>query len=201
MSETYLEDAGVQLMLAYQAGDEGAFDRLVGDYSPQVFALVTRFLGMHPGREDMVQEAFLRVVRARDRYQPTARFSTFLYRIVFNLCVNETQRAGAKETRSIDEPISRSGDDGSRYEYQDEGAEEPSTEMERDDVVRQVRDAIASLPDNQRMALILAKYHEMPYVEIAAVMESTEKAIKSLIHRGREKLRATLAALIEEEMA
>lgn len=201
MSDRYRDDPGVQLMLSYQAGDEEAFDRLVESYSAQVYALVTRFIGAQSSREDIVQEVFLRVIRARERYQPTARFSTWLYRIVFNMCVNETQRAGSREVMSIDEPAGRSKEDAGRLEFEDVRLGGPTAELEREDVVREVRTAIANLPEAQRMALILAKYHEMPYAEIALVMDSTEKAIKSLIHRGRERLRTLLAPLLSEELA
>jgi RNA polymerase sigma-70 factor (ECF subfamily) len=201
MTMSYREDSGVRLMLAYQEGDESAFDRLVEEYSGRVFALVTRFMGNHPGREDLVQDVFLRVVRARERYQPTASFSTYLYRIVFNLCVNETQRGGGRNMVSIDASMPGGDENGKRPDFEDVKLDGPSQELEREDVVRMVREAIASLPEGQRMALILAKYHEMPYVEIAQVMDSTEKAIKSLIHRGRERLRTILAPLLEEEIA
>src|SRR4029077_8986277 len=100
----FADDPGVRWMLAYQAGDEGAFDRLVETYSPQVFALLTRFLGARSNREDMVQEVFLRVIRARERYQPAARFSTWLYRIAFNLSVNETQRGARNESQPMATP-------------------------------------------------------------------------------------------------
>ncbi len=201
MATNYSEDPGVVLMLAYQGGDESSFDQLVEMYSPRVFALVTRFMGNHAGREDLVQDVFMRLIRARDRYQPTACFSTYLYRIAFNLCVNETQRVSSRRVVSIDAPALTSKDEKSGFEFEDEDLEGPSEGMEREDVVRRVREAIASLPEGQRMALILAKYHEMPYTEIAAVMDSTEKAIKSLIHRGRERLREILAPLLEEETA
>lgn len=200
MTMSYRDDPGVALMLAYQAGDETAFDRLVEQYSGRVYALVTRFMGSSSSREDLVQDVFLRVVRARERYEPSASFSTYLYRIAFNLCVNETQRAGSRQGLSIDARMGND-DDSTSFDFEDEKLEGPTEGMERDDVVRQVRQAIASLPEGQRMALILAKYHEMPYVEIAKVMDSTEKAIKSLIHRGRERLRAILAPLLEEEIA
>jgi RNA polymerase sigma-70 factor (ECF subfamily) len=180
-------------MLAWRAGDEAAFDRLVELYSGQVHALLTRFLGRRATREDLVQEVFLRVVRARDRYQPTARFSTWLYRIVFNLAVNETQRGGGQEALSLDQPF---GEGGSFAELEPGGEAEPSEGLERDDVVQAVRSAIAGLPEKQRMALILAKYHDTPYVEIAAVLGSSEKAIKSLVHRARESLRETLAPFL-----
>ncbi len=192
------EDPGVVMMLAYQAGDEAAFERLVERYSPMVYALLYRFLGTRPGREDLVQEVFLRVVKARERYQPTARLSTWLYRIIFNLAVNETQRVD-RTTASLDKPLG-SGDDGefTLGHLAESSVEAPSAALERDDIVQAVRAAIAALPDNQRMALVLAKYHDQPYSEIAKVLGSSEKAIKSLVHRAREALRERLAPLLAQ---
>jgi len=198
--ETFDEDSGVQLMLAYQRGDEGAFDRIVETYSPQVYALLTRFLGPRHGREDMVQEVFLRVIRARERYEPTARFSTWLYRIVFNLSVNETQRAGGKELRLSDSNTGSEGrTDDLMSDWRDDRVEDPSQRMIQNDVVHAVRAAIARLPEQQRMALVLAKYHELPYAEIATVLGSSEKAVKSLVHRARENLREVLAPYLQGE--
>lgn len=197
MTNDYTTDPGVQLMLAWQAGDEAAFSRLVEDYSGLVFSLLTRFLGRKPGREDLVQEVFLRVIRARDRYEPTARFSTWLYRIVFNLAVNETQRVAHKNTVSLDTPVG--GEDSTTLLDLHEGDEDdPAQDLERADVVVAVRRAIAELPEKQRAALILAKYHDVPYVEIGEILGSSEKAIKSLIHRARETLRESLAPFLLE---
>ena len=185
-------------MLAYQEGSEAAFDRLVETYSPQVFALLTRFLGAVPEREDLVQEVFLRVIRARDRYRPGARFSTYLYRIAFNLALNQTERQrGPRRTDSTRAP---NGPKPAPEEI-DPSWEEPSRALERDDVVRAVRAAIAALPENQRMALILARYEDMPHAEIARVLRTSEKAVKSLVHRARENLRAHLAPFLESELA
>ena len=197
-------DPGVRLMLAYQAGDEGAFDRLVETHSGSAYALLTRFMGPVAEREDLLQEAFLRVVRARDRYRPTARFSTWLYRILFNLCVNERERRGGRHERALSETgaLSDAEKDGGRsLDPADEDAPEPWAELERRDVVAEVRRAIDALPDRQRMALVLAKYEELPYAEIAHVLDSSEKAIKSMIHRARENLRESLAAFLVEEEA
>jgi len=188
-------------MLAWQGGDEGAFDRLVEGYSGRVYSLLTRFLGRHPGREDLVQETFLRVVRARDRYVPSALFTTWLYRIVYNLAVNETQRRAGRTPLSIDQPLGTDGDEGTAPDFVDDTAVDPSDGLARDDVVQAVRAAIAALPENQRMALVLAKYEELSYLEIATILESSEKAIKSLIHRARETLRTRLASFLEEEPA
>ena len=198
IGSAYSSDPGVQLMLAWQGGDEEAFERLVEEYSPRVYALLTRFLGRRSVREDMVQEVFLRVVRARDRYEPSARFITWLYRIVFNLSVNETERASRRRRLSLDQP---SADEGSgRIEVEDTRDPDPTAGMQSDDVIRAVRSAIAALPENQRMAIVLAKFDDLPYVEIAKVLNSSEKAIKSLIHRARETLRTELAPFLEEDL-
>ena len=192
----YSSDPGVALMLAYQGGEEEAFDQLVERYSSMVWSLLTRFLGQKETREDLVQEAFLRVVKARDRYQPSARFSTYLYRIVYNLAINESQRR--RTLVSLDQP---SGEDKESTvgEGLNADAAEPSAELEREDIVAAVRAAVGALPEGQRMALILAKYHDTPYVEIAEILESSEKAIKSLVHRARETLREQLAPFLQRE--
>jgi len=195
-------DPGAAWMQAWQAGDEGAFERLVEAYSGAVWTLLTRFLGPREGREDLVQEVFLRVVRARDRYAPTARFTTWLYRIVFNLAVNETQRSRGRLALgdALSAPSSR-GRIGSDGDAVDDRAPAPDAGLERADLVRAVREALASLPESQRMALVLAKYHDLPHAEIALVVGSSERAIKSLIHRARENLRAALIPYLEQEVA
>jgi len=190
-------DPGVQWMLAYQAGDESAFDQIVEEYSSMVWSLLTRFLGQRGVREDLVQDAFLRVIRARERYQPTARFSTWLYRIVYNLAVNETQRR--RTHASLDQPFGNEDDASSLGDSQESTTDGPTAELERGEVVSAVRVAIDSLPESQRMAIILAKYHDTPYAEIAVVLDSSEKAIKSLVHRARENLREQLAPFLQRE--
>lgn len=187
-------DPGVGWMLRYQRGEEQAFDLLVESYSPRVFALLTRFLGPTESREDMVQEVFLRVIRARADYRPEARFSTWLYRIVFNLCVNENERR--RPGYSLDD----AGDE-LRDGWEDEHAPAPGAALERADLVSSVRAAIAELPARQRMALVLAKYEELPYDEVGRVLGTSEKAIKSMVHRARESLRARLSAFLGEEVA
>jgi len=184
-------------MLAFQSGDESAFDRLVAEYSGPVYGLLTRFLGTSPLREDLVQEVFLRVLRARDRYQPSARFSTFLYRIVFNLCANELER-GSRSAGSLEQLSGGDGEEGARA-LPDEEAAEPWEDLEREDVVQAVRRAIAALPERQRLALVLARYEELSFAEIATVFETSERAIKSLVHRARENLRAALAPFLASE--
>ena len=193
-SDTLQPDPGVAWMLRYQRGDERAFDQLVERYSPRIFALLTRFLGPVEGREDLVQEVFLRVIRARAEYRPEARFTTWLYRIVFNLAANERERR--RPAGSLDQEREDLGETRA-----DERLTPPTHELERLDVVAAVRAAIARLPERQRMALVLAKYEELPYDEIGRVLGTSEKAIKSMVHRARETLRLELAGFLEEEVA
>lgn len=197
MEVPFADDKGVQWMLAFQAGSEPAFDRLVEAYSGQVYALFTRFLGAVPEREDMVQEVFLRILRSRERYTPTARFSTFLYRVAFNLAVNHSERD--KHTRPLDGDPGLVESSAQQVKASEDG--DPVRSMETSDVVQAVRQAIAALPETQRMALILAKYEEQSFAEIAVVLGSSEKAIKSLVHRARENLRERLKPFLEKELA
>jgi len=184
-------DPGVAWMRAYQAGDERAFERIVEAYAAPVHALVARFLGIEHGREDVVQEVFLRVVQSRARYEPSARLSTWLYRIAFNLCAHERERL--RPQHSLDaEP------DGASLRTRPD-TREPEHELERADAVHAVRAAIARLPEAQRMALLLARYEELSHAEIAHVLGSSEKAVKSLVHRARERLREELRPWLEEQ--
>lgn len=188
-------DRGAELMVAWQRGDEAAFEDLVALNLPRVHALLHRFLGPRAPIDDLTQEVFLRVVRARDRYEPRARFTTWLFRIVYNLAVNQTQRA-RKGVVSLDQGAD---DDGPLLDPVDSRELQPSDSLERSDLVEAVRIAIEALPDRQRLALILARYEGQPYSEIGEVLGIQEQAVKSLVHRARENLRTTLAPLLVEE--
>ncbi|MEZ5975754.1 MAG: sigma-70 family RNA polymerase sigma factor [Planctomycetota bacterium] len=190
-------DLGRDHMLAFQAGDGSAFERLIALYSERAYALFVRFTGRHEGAEDLVQELFLRMWRARDRYEPSARFSTWMYRIAFNLAVNEGERRRNRQGISLE----GHGEDGEldRERLADERQPDPGQSIEREDVVRQVQEAIAALPENQRMALILARYEELSHQEIGDALGISSKAVKSLVHRARETLRQTLAHVLSEE--
>lgn len=192
-----VEDEGARLMLAWKAGDEAAFDRIVELYSDKLWALLTRFLGARPQREDLVQEVFLRLVKSKDRYEPTARFSTYLFRIAFNLAVNMGAKASERRTERLAQGENQTDP---LTHMADAAAQEPFLDLERADTVRAVRAAIAALPEQQRMALVLAKYHDLPYDQIGEVLGTSEKAVKSLVHRARENLRAALAPYMAKEV-
>jgi RNA polymerase sigma-70 factor (ECF subfamily) len=190
-------DSDTQLMLGFQAGDEACFEKLVERNKQRVFALVFRFLGGHQDAEDVAQEVFLRVYRARSRYQPTAKFTTWLYVICRNTCFKQLEKhrrhavSLPEETASVREVAQR--------HVPDARTPSPLDSLLLDERARLVRAAIASLPASQRMALILSRYDGLPYAEIAEAMGCSDKAVKSLLHRARMNVKARLAHYFEKE--
>ncbi|MCI0586379.1 MAG: RNA polymerase sigma factor [Planctomycetes bacterium] len=192
-------DPGADLMVRYQRGDESAFRRIVELYEGTVFNLLFRFTGSREGLEDLAQEIFLRVVRARGRYRPKAKFSTFLYRVAFNLCVNEGRSRRKLRLASLDAP-SPSGDRSPRADLPDPRARPPHEAVEHEEMARRLRSILDTLPETQRMALVMNKYHDLSYREIAEALGSTEKAVKSLLARARRSVRERLAPYLGGEI-
>ncbi|HET6204019.1 MAG TPA: RNA polymerase sigma factor [Planctomycetota bacterium] len=185
-------------MVRFQGGDGAAFERLVELYQETVFNLLFRFTGTRQGLEDLAQELFLRVVRAKDRYRPNAKFSTFLYRVAFNLCVNENRSRRKLRLLSLDaEPPE--ADRPRRADPPDPRARPPHDAVEGEELARRLRAILDGLPDSQRMALVMNKYQDLSYREIAEALGSTEKAVKSLLARARRTVRERLAPYLGGE--
>lgn len=186
----------VQLMLDVKAGDEGSFDLLLRRYRTPLVNFLFRMVRDSATAEDLAQEVFLRVYRARKQYSPTAKFTTWLFRIATNLALNSIRdnRHRQMET-SIDAP--KEDEDGAPLEL-------PSREMRIDehmierDRANFIRRAVDSLPEKQRAAVLLHKYEEMDYGEIAKILECSESALKSLLFRAYETLRVQLAPLVAQ---
>lgn len=185
-------DPGRALMLAVKAGDHTAFERLVERFQDLVLNLCFKFSGTRREAEDLAQEVFLRLYRARASYEPSARFTTWLYKVVFNLCANEVARQRFRRTLPLE-----SWDEGGGQGSSRPSEPSPLEQLQRSELALVVRNAIARLPENQRMALVFFKYEELSQREIAEVMGSTEKAIKSLLARARESLRAELQPFLD----
>jgi len=184
-------------MLAVAADVPGAFERLVSNYETRVKAGVARSIRDRSSVDDLAQEVFLRLFRARHRYQPTARFETFLYRIIFNLCVNHTQYSNRRRTLSLD--AARGADDETGWDLPDTNAVAPAEAFEAGERAAMVRAAVDELPDNQRRALMLNRFEGLGYEEIGLVMELSLQAVKSLLWRARESLRKHLAPVLGDE--
>lgn len=177
----------VSLMLRVRGGDEGAFRELVEATEDRVFGTIVRMLGGYEGAEDLAQRVYVRIWQARERYVATAKFSTWMFSITRRLVLNE-RRGRSRRGAVFYEPAP---EENVREAV---AADSPSAEASAAELAEVIEQALAELPDEQRMAMVLRRYEEMPYEEIAAVMETTVPAVKSLLFRAREALKVKLAA-------
>jgi len=183
-------DLDAQLMLRVRDGDEECFRVLLEKYRNPVIRFVYRMVQDHAVAEELAQEVFLRVYRSRGTYEPTVKFTTWLFRIATHLAINWL-RDGRNEKGQ-----QRLDDEGDGDMPVREVADrQPTVEQRMVDQTRlqEVRDAIAVLPEKQRAAVLMHKYEEMEYSQIAKVLNCSESAVKSLLFRAYETLRARLA--------
>ncbi|MCH2111564.1 MAG: RNA polymerase sigma factor [Planctomycetes bacterium] len=188
------QDRGVTLMLAFQRGDESAFDAIVTEYQAPVYGVLRRILGPAAAVDDLAQEAFIRLYRAKDRYQPHGRLATFLYRIAYNLALNHIRDRGRKPEVSM--PMSAEGES---IPLEDEKIQSPDAPVGDKDWAKLVQTALLGLPENQRAALVFQHFDGLDLEEIGQLLGISPKAAKSLCHRARENLRQLLAPFREAE--
>jgi len=191
------EDDDVKLMLRFQNGEHEAFEELVNRNAPKVNTLIYRFLG-DPGQvEDLTQEVFLRVYRTAKRYMPTAKFSTWLYRIAANLSFNVLRAKRRGQPIPLDTVHS---DDGETFyrDVPDERLTPPHDHLDAEELRGKVAEAINQLPENQKVAIILNKYEQKSYDEIAIILDCSTMAVKSLLSRARSNLRQSLMRYVRQ---
>jgi len=188
----------VQLMLDVKAGDEQSFELLLQRYRTPLVNFLFRMVRSREQAEDLAQEVFIRVYRAREEYVPSAKFTTWLFRIATNLALNSLRdHRYQKLEMSIDAPLSTDAENGDDRTF--EIAERrPTIEQELVEQARKqmIRHAIEKLPEKQRAAVLLHKYQELDYAEIAKILSCSESALKSLLFRAYESLRVELAPLV-----
>lgn len=189
----YLHDPDVQLMLRAKRGDDAAFSQLVESYQDRLVAVLFHLLGNQEAAEDLGQEVFLRIYRNRSKYEAKAKFSTWMFHIANNLASN-WRRDGARR-REASLAGSDSGPLGARPQEQllaEKSALMPARVLDRNETQSLVRAALESLSDRQKMAVLLHKFEQMSYIDIAATMDLSPQAVKSLLSRARENLKAYL---------
>jgi RNA polymerase sigma-70 factor (ECF subfamily) len=190
----------VQLMLDVKAGDEQSFELLLQRYRTPLVNFLYRMVRSREQAEDLAQEVFIRVYRAREEYVPSAKFTTWLFRIATNLALNSLRdHRYQKMEISIDAPLNADAEGGDErpFEVADKHAtvEQDLVELERK---KMIRHAIEKLPEKQRAAVLLHKYQELDYAEIAKILSCSESALKSLLFRAYEVLRVELAPLVRQ---
>jgi RNA polymerase sigma-70 factor (ECF subfamily) len=187
------EASDVALMLRVRDGDLEAFETLVRRHQHSVVGTAAKMLGGAADAEDIGQQVFVRVWKHAARYQPSAKFTTWLMTITRNLVFNEMRR------RRRSQQVSMDADEGDsiRHQFVDEQAVAPSEEMLDSELHRAIDAAIASLPETQRLAIVLRRYEGMPYEEIAEVLKTSVPAVKSILFRARAELKARLKKYLE----
>lgn len=184
-------DPDAALMLRVKKGDMEAFTQLVDKFKRPVINLAWRTLRDETEAEDLAQTVFLQVFKSAHRYQSTAKFSTWLFTIARNLCLNEIRRRTRHPAESMDAPHPTQ-DDQPLHQFEETRTPVPPDSLLRGELEEKVAQAIAELPENQRTALLLCREEELSYEEIAEVLDCSLSATKSLIHRGRETLKLKL---------
>jgi len=189
--ESAAED--IELMYQVASGEEAAFVRLVEKHQNSVIGTVAKMLGSPTEAEDIAQQVFVRVWKSAKKYKPTAKFTTYLFTITRNLVFNETRRKKVRKQVSLEEQGEEWG-----AQHTDESSGSPSEEYLKEELIRAVDRAIAKLPKKQRMAVVLRRYEDMPYDEIAKVLGLSVSAVKSQLFRARGVLKEELASYLDE---
>lgn len=198
LPEPELRDASArrdrELMLRVAQGDERAFAELLSHYQNSVHLVIARML-FNSGAdvEDLAQQVFIRVWKYAKRYDPQARFSSWLYTITRNLVYNESRRIGRKKT-----VLQSQKETDSHWQPMDQSPlSQPDEKLQHYEFALAVDNAIAALPEQQRLAVLLRKHENMAYEDIAVALELSVSAVKSLLFRARAQLKQELGALLD----
>jgi RNA polymerase sigma-70 factor, ECF subfamily len=184
-------DPDAALMLRVKRGDRAAFAELVEKYKQPVMNFIFRTLRDETESEDLAQNVFLQIFKSRRRYQQTAKFSTWLFTIARNLCLNELRRRSRHPAESLEEKHVEN-EEQPRQQFEDKSQIAPPEKLLHGELAQKIEEALAELPENQRSAILLCRQEELSYEEISEILDCSLSATKSLIHRGRETLKEKL---------
>ncbi len=193
-----LRDPDVRLMLEVRDDSAAAFEELMLRYQGRVLTVLEHLVGDRDQAEDLTQEVFLRVYRARKSYVPGAKFATWLFTIANNVASNALRtRTRRREVRLRSPDTSSSGPIVLQRAVQASSGQMPARQLDKAEIRDVVRLALASLNERQRMAVLLSKFEEMSYADIADSMQLSPQAVKSLLSRARVNLREVLEPYLE----
>ena len=193
-----LLDPDVRLMLQVRNGNAAAFEKLVDKYQNRLISVLEHIVPNRDQAEDLAQEVFMRVYRARERYVPGAKFSTWLFTITHNVASNAIRRhVRRKEINLTNSPSGKVSVQPLDTMAKAKSALMPARQIDQKEMSSIVRDAIQSLNERQRMAMLLSKFEGMSYIEISEAMNLSAQAIKSLLSRARGNLRDILQPYVD----
>jgi RNA polymerase sigma-70 factor, ECF subfamily len=193
-----LHDPDVRLMLQVRDGDAAAFTELVLRYQNRLLTILEHLVGNREQAEDLAQDVFVRVFKARQRYEPEAKFSTWLFTIANNVASNALRSRSRR--REVGVPEGNGADSAPLALDQLAKAASgfmPTRQLDKAEQAEMVRHAVASLSERQRLALLLAKFEGMSYQDIAQTMDLSVQAVKSLLSRARVNLKDMLTPYVE----
>ena len=191
-----LRDPDIRLMLRVRADDQTAFAELVERYQHRLVGVMYHLVGQSEEAEDLAQEVFLRVYRTRHKYTPKAKFATWLFTIANNLAINSLRNRKRRPAVSLDVNDPNASGPWQADHLTASRDQPPTQHLQQQELAAVIRKALDELNDRQRMAVVLNKFEDMNYAEIAEVMELTTKAVKSLLSRARGRLREALQPYI-----
>jgi len=189
-------DADAALMVAFQKGDSNAFDHILDKYHRPIVNFIYKIVNNSAEAEELAQEVFLRVYRARHSYQPKARFAAWIYRIATNLSFKEADRK--RRMRFWHQRDDSQGDASPAEEVFHDPGPNAENKLIATEMGQVIRRAIAALPRNEKTALVLRRYEELSYREIAGIMHCTEAAVKTYIHRGKLHVRDLILPYLQK---
>ena len=183
-----MEEQELEQIRKCQQGDAEAFTEILKTYEKKVFNLALRMMGNHEDANDLAQEAFIRVYQSIHTFRGDARFSTWLYRIATNVCLDELRKRSRRKTESLDVPVQTQ--DGSVLREVPDWTDNPEEALDRQGIREMVRQGIETLPEEQKIALILRDLQGHTYEEIAEILHISLGTVKSRINRGRQALKS-----------
>lgn len=196
-----LQDPDVRLMLLVRDDDAAAFEELMLRYQRRVITVLEHLVGQRDQAEDLAQDVFMRVYRSRKTYIPGSKFSTWLFTIVNNVASNARRSLARRKEVQINNPAGQSGPQSAnpldRLALESSGLM-PTRQLDKTEMGSVVRQAVQSLNERQRMAVLLSKFEEMSYNDIAETMGMSVQAIKSLLSRARANLKIALQPYLQE---
>jgi len=182
-------DPDIQLMLDFANGDDSAFNQIMGKYKGIVIGITRRYFNDRSRAEDIAQEVFLRIYLSKNKYKPKSKLSTWIYRITANLCLNDI-RSRKREEGNLDLINDNTSSTDRELDIIDK--------LEIEELNETVRSALLSLPERQRLAVILSKYDGLSYQEISKILNCSISAVDSILQRAKQTLKKQLNKYFKE---
>ncbi len=182
-----------ELMVKIGNGDHAAFRSLVERHQNSLVGTISKMLGNESDSEDIAQQVFIRIWKHAKRYKPDNKFTTYLYTIARNLVYNESRRRSRKRTTSSDQL-----EEEHHLQFPADANQEPDNNLLESELRKAIDAAIEKLPEKQRLAVVLRRYENVPYEEIAVILKTSVPSVKSLLFRARTTLREHLAKYLDE---